>query len=173
MMSYDFWQSIASTSWWYFLIFSYVIFMGVLSTKTRVVEIKNNIFILPTLFFISTISTLIIAKQFTLKNAGIWAVGILIGYAISWLQLRFSKIRAIRNENKLKVPGSWNILMTLGIVLVVKYYTGYNFTFDIYAYDPTHLFFWLAGLYGLFSGLFLGKMIYCHRCIKFGPFVAE
>lgn len=177
MSSYEFWQSIASTPWWYALIISYVVVFAFLSAKTRVITINNkNMLIMPILFIATSIPMLVIAHQFTLKNVLIWFAGAFIGGVIGWIQLRFSNIRAIRGQNKLHVPGSWNIFIIIAMLIAAKYYFGFSFTIDLQTLsnlNTSQTFFWLSGSYGLLSGILVGKILYCNRCVKVGPFLTQ
>lgn len=168
-MTYTIWQVIANTPWWVFLVFILIVRVGLLATKARTIPVKN-LFIIPAIFFVMTLVNMYFFVSFTLLNLSIWLSTLLLGLFAGWLQFRSLNIKALKNEAKLVVPGTWSLLVILLTIFVIKYYAGYQFVIDPEVLKQPKYVYGLLTLYGLFTGLFIGRLLYSLRCLKYGPY---
>lgn len=165
------WDIIANTPWWVFGLFIYLSYVGFLATKPRTVPL-NSLLILPIVFVIMSIISMFTVLHFMLNNAGIWLAGGVIGMLLGWLQFRAMKVQAVRDQSALYMPGSWILLALVMLIFACRYYINYeaaldpNFLSDI---KHTH---YIYGLFGLFTGLFAGRLLYARRVLKVGPYKA-
>ncbi|MDN3505833.1 MAG: hypothetical protein P0S96_01220 [Simkaniaceae bacterium] len=140
-----------STPWWVYLLFFYVLYIGIRALKPRTFSV-NKLFIVPLIVLALTIWNLI-DKFESFKDLLIWALFIPIGFAAGWGIVQSFKIRGDHKKLLIRMPGSPFILVLLLFVFVIRYFFGYMkaTTPDI---GPV-----LHSLDLAFSGIFLGLFI--------------
>lgn len=169
-MTNSVWEIAANTPWWVYLLFIYLVRMGFLARKPRTVPVRM-LFILPSILIVFSIFSLYHIVQLNAANLLIWLGAIFLGIGIGWLQYYSLRIKAVRNEEKLYVPGTWGLLIIVLVIFAIKFYFGYELTIDPSLFLQAKYSFWLLSVYGFFTGLFLGRLIYALRCIKSGPYL--
>ncbi len=170
-MTNSIWEIIADTPWWVYVVFFALMQAGFTATKPRIISIKQ-LYLLPILFLL--FSFIALARiQLDLTNFFLWLGAIMFGTGLGWLQFRALKIKAIKNEAKLYIPGTWSVMVIILIAFTLKYYYGYQLAIDTRLILSPKFAGWLSLAYGLFTGLFVGRITYAHRCLKTGPFMAE
>ena len=169
-MNDSIWQAIANIPWWIYATFIYLIRLGLLASKPRVVPIQN-LFILPSFFVLLSLVCIYTSKELSFFTLSIWLSTLLLGALLGWFQFRMFKIKAIKEEAKLYLPGTWSLLILILISIALKFYfiNSAN-TFDAHVLTQPKFAGWLFSLYGFFTGLFLGRFFYSWRCLKVGPF---
>ena len=164
------WDSIADTPWWILATYLYLLRFGYLSTKSRIVHL-NVISRTTFIFFTTTLILFALTKQFTLPKIALWLASLSVGMLIGWLQYRLMRIKAIKDERLIRLPGSWFLLLTTPLLIYFQLQKGYNYIASLdLMHNPT-LLFWLPVAYGLMAGVIIGKLIYARRCVKKGPFL--
>ncbi len=168
-MPHAFWVSLASTQWWVYFLFVFLIRVSLVATKPRTMAVKT-LFFFPSLFATLSIITLSVIMQIDSFNIITWTSGLIIGISFGWLQFYLMNVQAIKNENKLYIPGSWSLFCIVVLLFSLKYYYSAVLTLDpmqvaASPYGPYFLLF-----YGFCTGLFMGRMAYSVYCIKTGPY---
>lgn len=171
-MTISIWERIADTPWWVYALFVYVAMVCFIATKPHTVTLKS-LYITSAIFIPISIISICLVLPFSFYNMLIWAIATLAGAALGWLQFKVMKIKAIKQESKLHIPGTWSIFLLAGLVLVANYYYGDTIKLDLSLlllpkYTP-----YVLAIYGVLSGLFIGKIIYSRRCIKSGPYFSQ
>ncbi|RDI45161.1 DUF6622 family protein [Aquicella lusitana] len=169
-MNNSIWEIIAGTPWWVYVLFVLLVRFGILASKPRIIPFRQ-LLLLPAVFIPLSFASLY-QMHLSLSLFGLWAGALLLGAAGGWLQFRFINIKAIKNQSKLYVPGTWSILIIILIVFAVKYYYSYESAVNPGQIINPHINVWFALLYGLFTGLFIGRVAYALRCLKTGPFLS-
>lgn len=170
-MHTPFWQIIADTPWWVFALGIYFCYVGFAASKPRIVPLQST-WILPSIIFVFSLISLALTLQVTFSHVGFWLLGTVSGSVFGWMQFHLRGIKAIRNESKLFIPGTWSIFPLLFVGLCFGYY------FDIQPIEPSQLLQpplvkWLFFTYGVFAGLF-GCRFWCgYRCTQRGPYLTE
>jgi hypothetical protein len=163
------WQVIADTPWWVFVVGVYFCYAAFAASKPRITPFQST-WIIPSIIFVFSLLSLGLTRQITIVHIGFWLSGLLSGGVFGWVQFHLHGIKAIPNENKLFIPGTWRVFPLLAAGLLVGHYL------DIRPIEPHMLFEpplvrWLFFSYGAFAGLF-GSRSWCgYRCIKRGPYV--
>jgi hypothetical protein len=165
------WQIVAGTPWWVYVLFIYLMRLGFYATKSHIIPVKK-IFIMPMIFLVLSIVSMF-GMALNAFNLSIWVASILVGAVLGWLQYKALRIKAVKNKASLYVPGTWSLLIIITLIFSIKYYFGYTISIDPNVLMQPQYTAWILGLYGLFSGLFIGRLTYALRCIKVGPFVME
>lgn len=167
------WQAIANIPWWIYGTFIYLLRLGFLATKPRIISIKSILILPGFLIFISLLS-IYLNKQFNFLHFLTWLSTFLLGTGCGWLQFRFFNIKAIKNEAKLYVPGTWSLLIVIVVSFSSRlYFLNASNKIDFALFLQPPLVIWLFALYGLLTGLFFGRITYALRCLKVGPYLTE
>lgn len=170
-MTSSIWETIAETPWWFYLFVIGFIQLGLSATKPRIVPIKQ-IFALPLLYLSLSFVCIYLGIQSTLINWSYWLGACVAGGLLGWLQMLARRVKAVKNDTKLYLPGSWVFFLLVLAMIFIKYYLAYQFTnitFDTLS-DPNYAKLFM-GIFGLCAGLYLGRIIYALRAIKAGPFI--
>lgn len=163
------WEIIAGTPWWVFGLFIYLSYAGFLATKPQIVPLKT-LFIIPVIFVFMSIISMFTVLHITLNNLGLWCAAGLTGCALGWLQFRAMKVKAIRNEAKLYMPGSWLLLVIVLILFACRYYINYEVALDPAFLSQSKYTSYIYIIFGLFTGLFAGRLLFARRVLKAGPY---
>ena len=147
--------AILGTPWWVFILFAYLVFVGVNALKSRVISIKK-VFILPLVFTVWSVWNLI-ANFSGFRGFLAWAIFIAIGYLIGWGMTQPWKIAADKKKLLVGIPGNRITLILILAVFAVKYFFGY--------YRATHqemsalVAFVNLIASGLITGIFTGRTL--------------
>jgi hypothetical protein len=171
-MSNSIWQIIASTPWWVFVIFFYLLRMGYLATKPRVITLSAML-MFPLLLAMGSFTTIFYYLSFTLDHILIWVAGFLLGIGLGYIHYRFLNIKAISNTQSLYITGSWSLLLIILLIFGIKYYFGYEIAINPNLFAQKEYAFSLLALYGMLTGFFAGRLSYAANCLKNGPFLTE
>lgn len=164
------WETIADIPWWLYPTVTYLIIVGFTATKPRVVSVKHT-FILPGLFLVLSVASLLYTVHASLTNIAFWLLAIVAGSGVGWLYCLSLKIKAVKDKPLLYLPGTWSVLFIFLTIFAVRSYYGFTLAFDpLILTQPKHAFA-LVTIYGLFTGLFIGRSVYSLRCLKVGPFI--
>jgi hypothetical protein len=166
-MNNAFWQVLGNTPWWVYVVFVFLIYVGINARKPRILPVRQLV-TLPSIFLVLSFIGLYEHEQLSSHNIFLWLIAMLPGIFLGWLQFHALRIKAIKNTNTLYVPGSWLILGIVMLIFIIKYYIGYREDTDTHFIE--HAARWMLLLYGFFTGLFIGRLAYAVRCIKFGPY---
>lgn len=169
-MTTSIWETVANTPWWVFVLFTYLVIVGYLASRPRIVPIKKLV-ILPTLFI--ALSCFNIYKVFTLTNEHIviWLGMLVIGFGLGWLQFKKLNIKAIKEQAAIMIPGTWTLLLIIVLIFSLRYYYGYQLALNPNIFNDPKTANILLSAYGLTAGLFSGRLAFAWRCLKVGPYV--
>ena len=154
------WYSLIYTPWWVYLIAGYLIVVGIKASKTRVISFKI-LFIAPIIFSSMSIHTLLTAIQLSVFSIGVWAIASALGIAFGWLRIVRRQLRVDKKHLLIEVPGTWETLMTMGIIFSTKYALGYQLYLDPTLSEQTSFEFSMLAISGATTGIFIGKL-FCY-----------
>ena len=169
-MTDSIWEAIANTPWWVFVLFIFLVRIGLLARKPHIISMKQ-LLILPIMFFALSLVAIFNLKFQTI-NLLLWAGAILFGIVLGWLHFRLLKISAIKEKAMLYVPGSWNVLIIILTLFALKYYYNYEIALNSQMLNNPKIIMVLMLSYGLFTGLFIGRITYAFRCLRTGPYLS-
>lgn len=141
------------TPWWVYVVFAYIVTMGIKALKARTVSIKKLI-LLPAFFTIWGF----IGMQWILFTALSWSLSLAVGGVLGWFSVHNWKIRYDRGRGTLHLPGSWT---SLGLALAffsVKY--AFGFYHATHAEISTSIYIAESASSGLITGMFIGRFVY-------------
>lgn len=163
-------EIIAGTPWWVYVLFVFLMRIAFLSTKPQIIDIKQ-LYILPAIFCIlSIVSIYYISSSF--NHFIYWLPALTIGVAFGWLHYRLLNIKAIPSENKIVLPGTWSVFIIILVIFAAKYYMGFKMSIDSSWLSNPKVIITIASLYGLCTGLFIGRASYARKCLRVGPYAS-
>jgi hypothetical protein len=165
------WQTIASTSWWVLALFFYLMYVSYAATKPKSIPVRS-FYLTPPLFIMGTIAGMITLLQTNATNLACWAVMLVMGYGLGWLQFNIMKVKANEDGKLLLIPGTKSMFFFVLLGFALKIYLGYEISFNLDLFKTPSYSLAIMIMYGLFTGLLLGRMMYAKRAAKFGPFAS-
>jgi len=146
------------TPWWVYLLFFYLIKLGIGASKTSVVPLKKLV-ILPLIFTVLSIHTMIVSFQVTAAVVEVWFASILLGTFFGYVLVRNYVFRVDKKKYLIELPGNWITLILVLAIFVSKYYFGYAMSMDPTVVHNTHFEFIMLSVSGIITGLFIGRLI--------------
>ncbi len=141
------------TPWWVYLLFIYLVFMGIKALSPRFVPIKKLI-ILPAVFTVWGA----LGLQWGLGTLLFWLIALAAGCGLGWISVRRWKIRFDRRRDALHLPGSPSTLILALLFFSVKYFFGYYSATQPEIPDGMRLA--QAAVSGLLAGMFIGRLFF-------------
>jgi hypothetical protein len=120
----NFIEILLHTPWWVYVLFAYILYVGIKATKMRNVPVLR-LFIAPSIFTVLSIHTLVaqIGEHFLYVIP--WGVAAGIGIVIGWIEMRRLNLIVDRKNRLLKIPGSAFTLILFLLFFGSKYYYGF------------------------------------------------
>lgn len=146
-------DTLDGTPWWVYLLFFYLVLMGVKAAKPQTVPILR-LLLFPIVLTIWSLMGLY--SKWDGPAFLSWAIALIPGCIFGWLFVRSWKIRFDRKRKTLSLPGSWSTLILVLVIFAVKYFFGY--------YSATHpaipetLMFAQMISSGIITGIFFGRL---------------
>lgn len=116
-------DALKGTPWWVYLVFVYVLYIGILGLKSRTISL-GKVFLLPFIFLLWSVWSLIRGYQ-AQSDIWIWILFLVIGGIAGWGMMQKFNVRGDHKKLLVRVPGSPMILILVLIVFGVKYFFGY------------------------------------------------
>ena len=124
--------TIVGTPWWVYILFIYLIFIGIKASKPGEVEIIK-LAILPVLFTYMSLHSLVTQTTLSPIHIGTRIISILIGTLFGIGRVKKAGYTYDPNTGNIRTSGSWMTLIVVMIIFFSKYYFGYMLMF-------THIF---------------------------------
>jgi len=160
------WQIVIHTPVWVYLLLTYLIFIGINDTKTRVTKVRR-IFIMPTILSALSLHTLATSDVDTgYLTIGSWLLGIVLGSILGWWQVKRLNIQVDKKHFRIHIPGTWSSMCLLLTIFGTKYYFGYVKATKPMLAEQLDFKVIVLAVTGICTGLFIGKLIqyiYCFR----------
>lgn len=173
---YTFWQVVAGTPWWVYCFFIILISASLEARKPRFVSF-NQLLITPVTMITIYFLALYYLIEFSTAHVLMWCCMMTIGIVIGWLQCKSLGLQAVRDSKRFYVPGSSIFLIITLILLGFGIYAarlyilnGLDIEFTPALFHQAKYAAWLVLAYGLFTGMYLGRLLYANHCLRVGPF---
>ncbi len=170
-MSYEFWQSIANTSWWIYLMFIYLSYIAYLATKPVAQDIRMFYFMLPVVIGVSILGMFTLITV-TPTNLAAYAASLVSNALLGWLLCLRLNVRAVEGKKVLLMEGSWMISFIVIALFSIRYYLRLEISFDPTTYKSPSYSLIIMILYGWVAGLLIGRILFMRRVLKSGPYIA-
>lgn len=170
-MNYAFWQSIASTSWWFCLLTIYLVYIAYLATKPQVRDIRILYFVLVTSILLTLLGMFTLIT-ITPANVSAYFATLFASAITGWALCFRLNIKAVEGKKLLLQQGSWMISFIVFLIFCGRIYFGNNISLDPAAFKtPTYSLVTIM-LYGWATGIILGKIFFMRRVLEKGPFIS-
>ena len=159
-------QFFTGTPAWVYILFFYLLFIGIKSMKTGVVSLKK-LFILPIIFFFMSLHTLLASFDLTVGSVVIYIVSLALGSWVGWLFAKNKVLAFDKKHHLIKLQGSATTLILVLLIFSIKYYFGYALAVDpTRVQDFTFRSLMIASS-GIITGIFIGRaFLYLHKRSK-------
>lgn len=114
---------------WVYLLFLALMYLGVRRCFTSVVKIKQLI-ILPVALAWMSLHGLWQSLALTYHSLWTYAIGLLIGFSVGFMQLRHAQIRADKSQNLIEIPGDWTYLVFILVFFIIEFIINYAIAVD-------------------------------------------
>lgn len=157
----SFWQMLEGTPWWVWVVFVYVIIIGIKTTKPQIVSLYR-LLIVPFIFVFLSLHTLWLTPM-NFLHISVFIMTMLIGIGAGFWQISRLFIEVDRRKKLLSVPGSPVTLILVLIVFVSKYYFGFTEAVHPEMMQNDAFILSMLALSGVCSGIFIGRAV-CYIC---------
>lgn len=173
---YTFWQALAITPWWFYLLAIMLIHISFAALKPRFISFKE-LLLTPTFFMTFYLVALYYLIDLTSLNIILWICMMIAGCVVGWLQCKTLGLKANPESGQFYIPGSslffvFCLLITSFALYILRYYLTQVSIIPITPtlFHQTKYGAWLVMTYGFFTGSFLGRLLYAKHCLRLGPF---
>ena len=108
---------------WIWFVFGYLLFIGIKATEKRSVPIFL-ITIIPTIFFIISIKSVLSIYGFNLIFLSYWTIATLIGCLIGIIITNKTNVIVDKQNQSIEIPGSWLTFILSMIIFINKFFIG-------------------------------------------------
>ncbi|TNF67512.1 MAG: hypothetical protein EP298_06910 [Gammaproteobacteria bacterium] len=153
--------TLAYTPWWVYVLFIYLLFIGIKASKPSHKPI-SKLAIIPAIFLILSIESLINQTNLHGINLLAYAIALVIGIIIGFIIACFIGAQATKENNKyiIILPGSWLTLILILIIFISKYYFGFKVGDNPNLIHNLYFTITMLSVYGVTAGLFIGRFIF-------------
>lgn len=146
-------EILEETPWWVYLLFFYLLSMGIKARKPQTVSIKKLV-IFPAILTLWGLASMTWSPIFILG----WTVSLAIGVGLGWFFVRKWKVRYDRKRGTLHLPGSPSTLVLALVFFSIKYFFGFyhatqfDLSIEMRALE--------SGVTGIIAGIFIGRLAF-------------
>lgn len=148
-------QALKGTPWWVYLLFFYLVYIGVRALKPTTMHI-GKIFIIPLIFLFWSVWDLIVRFQGG-TDILLYILFSGIGGIAGWGLMQRFELRADHQKLLVRIPGSPFILILVLVIFAVKYFFGYIEATEGAMGSVMHSLYIIAS--GLITGIFVGRVL--------------
>ena len=124
----NFWGIISGAPWWVYVLFIYLLSIGIKSIRPRTISIKRVV-LLPMLFvawsFYDLYQKLLLGFPSLLP---LWIVFLAIGAYLGVKEVHSWRISKDRHKGEITIPGNYSTLVLMLLIFVLKFFWGYFYS---------------------------------------------
>jgi len=162
-MNDSIWQTIAETSFWVYMIYGIIVYIGYSHSRQRTIPalvLWSNMIA----FTAASVLGMSFFVKLNLVSFAWWAAFFLLGSCLGWMH--YYRLQVKHDDGRLLIPGSWITMAAISGTIAAKYYFAPGISFDpsiLKTGDYSEL---LMALYGTITGLYIGRIAYSRRIIR-------
>jgi len=149
------WGILSGAPWWVYVLFVYLVSVGIKSTKPRTISIQR-VFLIPALFVIwscyGLYSKLMLGFWLLLP---LWIVFLGLGTLLGIKEVCKWIITKNRSKGEMTIPGNYSTLVLILLIFVVKFFWGYLYATRVDI--PSWIYFADIVTSSLVTGFFVGR----------------
>jgi hypothetical protein len=143
---------------WVYVLLVYLVITGIKALKTHIVSLQK-LFILPFIFSVLSISSLMTDLKLSGLNIGIWLLTSLMGILTGWTFVKRLEIQVDKKQRLIEMQGTCFPLAIMLIIFASKYYFGYQLAVKPFLSEDVTFQFGMVSISGLCVGLLLGRLL--------------
>lgn len=151
-------QIITHTPLWVWAILAFLMYRGFLASKDRELGLRA-IFVIPAVMLVLSLQGIAGSFGFTEASVASWVASVLLGSVISWKSVNNTNVRVLPEKASVFYRGSWAPMALMMAIFLVKYCVNVIIAINPSLRLDTSFIAAVCLAYGLFNGLFLGKML--------------
>jgi hypothetical protein len=151
------WQILSGAPWWVYVLFIYLVSIGIKSTKLRTIPIKRVV--LFPLFFVAW-SGYELYKNVSLGLPSLilwWVVFLVVGAYFGFKEVHSWRFQKDRHKGLITIPGNYSTLVLVVLIFVLKFFWGYFYA--TLSSVPHWIYFADTSTSSLVTGFFVGRAI--------------
>lgn len=153
-------EILEDTPWWVYLLFIYLVFIGLRATRPRTTSL-NKVFFLPLIFTLWNLAWLYERIQGHFLLLFFWPFGIAVGIFSGWAMVRKWHIAYHKSQRTISLPPTWSTLILILLVFAVRYF--FVFNYEIHPEKASHLFLADSLISGTITGIFIGRSFHIYQ----------
>lgn len=162
---YTIYEFLIHTPWYVYIIFIYILFIGIKSLRDNVVSVYKFA-ILPILFIWMSVDIFTAKDHLSTQHWITFVIGIIIGSAFSWVTFKSTILGADAKKKLVKLSGNYSTLILLLVIFAVKYYVAYQVA--VISHPSNMHLIGLILLSSIFTGTFVGRFLLVIYALKHG-----
>ena len=115
------WKIVSGAPWWVYVLFAYLVSIGIKSTKPRTISIKR-LLLLPLVFVSWSFYGLyrkLLLGLFSLIP--LWIIFLLVGAYLGIKEVHLWKISKNRHKREITIPGNYSTLILMLLIFILKF----------------------------------------------------
>ena len=147
------WEIVSGAPWWVYVLFIYLVSIGIKSTKSRTVSIQRVV-LLPLLFVAWALYGLYgkLVLGF-ISLIPLWIVFLGLGAYLGGKEVHSWRISKDRHKGEITIPGNYSTLVLIVLIFVLKFFWGYFYA------TRTEISYWIYFADTLTSSLVTGFFV--------------
>ena len=119
------WDIVSGAPWWVYVLFVYLVMIGIKSTKPRTVPIKRVV-LLPLLFLAWSFYGLYQKLQLGLFSLiPLWIIFLAIGTFLGVKEVWSWRVSVNHRKQEITLPGNYSTLVLIFLIFILKFFWGY------------------------------------------------
>jgi len=151
-------QIIIHTPIWVWAILAFLLYRGLLASRDRELGLKS-IFVIPLVMLLLSLQGIAATFGFNLASTASWLASLLLGGAIAWRLVNERDVKILPQRAGVFYRGSWGPMLLMMAIFLIKYCVNVMLSIHAAWRGDTGFIALVCLAYGLFNGLFLGKML--------------
>jgi hypothetical protein len=151
-------QIVVHTPVWVWALLAFLVYRGFIASVDREVALKKT-FIIPVVMLVLSIQGMTSGFGASAFAAPVWLASLVLGSALAWMLADPAALRAFPERGTIHLRGSWAPMMLMMGIFLTKYAVGVTLALHPALRGQMEFVASVCALYGLFSGIFLGKQL--------------
>jgi hypothetical protein len=149
----NFWEIVTGAPWWVYVLFIYLMSVGIKSTNPRTVSIKKVV-LLPMFFLAWSVYGLYQKLLLGLPSlVALWFVFLAIGTYLGVKEVHSWQISKNHHKGEITIPGNYSTLVLIFLIFILKFFWGYFYA------TRTEISYWIYFADTLTSALVTGFFV--------------
>jgi hypothetical protein len=151
-------QIVIHTPVWVWFLLAFLLYRGFIASLDREVAFRKT-FIIPVVMLVLAMQGIVSGFGASLFAAPVWLAFLAMGSMLAWLMVDPSGMQVYPDRGTIRLRGSWIPMMLMMGIFLTKYVVGVTLAMHPELRQDPVFTATICALYGLFSGIFIGKLL--------------